>query len=91
MSIDDIKAVINPHNVINPNDATKEEIKFVKRVVHDNYNVGSALANDVMILKLERPATANTPVRLNTDATLPSQEGDPLTVIGWGTTIFGML
>lgn len=56
--------------------------------IHPQYN--SNFQNDVMLLLLDGPVPDNIqPVTLNTDASKPEVD-EILTVMGWGTTNFGI-
>ncbi|KAL3804640.1 hypothetical protein HJC23_008455 [Cyclotella cryptica] len=56
-------------------------------VYHPDYQPGDVVSrNNVAILFLPEAVTDITPIKLNDDPNLPSSEGDPLDIAGWGAT-----
>ena len=86
-SLRSIKAHVNPFNLAYPNlNSTVSSVSDIR--THPDFN--SNLEYDVMLLRLSNsvsPSVAS-PVRLNTNSNEP-QDGDSLTVVGWGTTVSG--
>mmetsp|Transcript_11807 Transcript_11807/g.16879 ORF Transcript_11807/g.16879 Transcript_11807/m.16879 type:complete len:639 (-) Transcript_11807:1184-3100(-) len=74
---------VNPFNLNRPNSdsAFRSISQFIS---HPAY--GFELENDVMLIKLTSPVTDISPIRINTDTSLPTNN-QLLQVMGWGTTI----
>jgi V8-like Glu-specific endopeptidase len=80
----EIDVVVGRHDLRNGTDG--ERIGVADIIRHPGYD-NQTLANDLALLRLERAATAGTPVTLATAADAGLFEaGDPATVIGWGFT-----
>ena len=62
-----------------------EQISVAFEVKHPQYNAQS-VDNDFMLVKLLEPSLLHPVVTLNTDPTIPSEQGTELTVAGWGDT-----
>ncbi len=66
-----------------------ERIGVTQVVEHPEWDDGED-SHDVALLKLERPATLGTPIRIADGADAANFEpGDPSTIIGWGATSSG--
>ncbi len=80
----EIDVVVGRHDLRYGTDG--ERIGVADIYLHPGYD-SATLANDIALLRLERPATAGTPLALATPADAAWFEpGDPATVIGWGAT-----
>lgn len=90
-NVNRVRANINQYNLFNPgeNGQNDETIQVTSFRTHPNYDQGTALANDFMLLKLATPST-NPVVKLNTDESFPKTNDPELTVLGWGTTLQGI-
>lgn len=63
-----------------------EELEVAYTVPHPDYNVGTNLNNDVMLIFLDEPADQSVElVQLNSNDFSP-EVGSPITVAGWGRT-----
>lgn len=62
-----------------------ERISVAFEVKHPQYNAQS-VDNDFMLVKLLQPSLLHPSITLNTNPNTPSQEGEELTVAGWGDT-----
>ncbi len=62
-----------------------ERISVAFEVKHPQYNAQS-VDNDFMLVKLLQPSLLHPLITLNTNPNTPSQEGEELTVAGWGDT-----
>jgi trypsin len=79
-----IDVVVGRHDLRYGTDGERIGVADIYR--HPGYD-NATLANDIALLRLERPATAGTPIALATAADAGFFEpGDPATVIGWGAT-----
>lgn len=64
-----------------------ERIAAVEVVEHPDWDTGRD-SHDVALVKLARPATLGNPIRIAEDAGA-YEPGDPATILGWGSTMFG--
>eukprot|EP00594_Rhizosolenia_setigera_P007730 CAMPEP_0178965638 /NCGR_PEP_ID=MMETSP0789-20121207/16429_1 /TAXON_ID=3005 /ORGANISM="Rhizosolenia setigera, Strain CCMP 1694" /LENGTH=296 /DNA_ID=CAMNT_0020650717 /DNA_START=50 /DNA_END=940 /DNA_ORIENTATION=+ len=74
---------IGRHNVEDSSEEGYESINVVEKFLHPSYDE-TTLENDVMILKLESDSTAQVVAYDTGDA--DTSEGNPVTVMGWGST-----
>lgn len=66
-----------------------ERIAAVEVVEHPDWDAGRD-SHDVALVKLARPVTLGSPIRIAEDSDAGAYEpGDPATIIGWGSTVFG--
>lgn len=79
-----IDVLIGRHDL--GNDGQGERIRAAAVYRHPSFQL-STLANDVALIRLERPATAGSPISLATPADAPAfAPGVMATVVGWGQT-----
>jgi secreted trypsin-like serine protease len=84
-----VQAHVNPFDLGNPNDnSVLSSINDIR--THPGFTFLNQ--NDVMLLRLvdSVPSSVASPVRLNADSNEP-EDGDSLTVVGWGLTIRDVL
>lgn len=80
----EVDVVVGRHDLRFGTDGERIGVADIYR--HPGYDNGT-LANDLALLRLERAATAGSPLALATSADAALFEpGDPATVIGWGAT-----
>jgi secreted trypsin-like serine protease len=80
----EIDVVVGRHDLRFGTDG--ERIGVAEIIRHPGYD-NATLANDLALLRLERPATAGTPIALATNANASLFDpGDMATTIGWGAT-----
>ncbi len=62
----------------------------IQNIPHPNWPDGDQEVNyDVAIAILDRPSTDKQPIKLNFDDIVPNETGEPLTMMGFGSTIGG--
>lgn len=82
-----VRAHINPFNLVSP--GSNYQVFQIEEIrVHPYFNFGTKLSNDFSLLRLNG-SSPNPPVELNTVGSEPS-DNEPLVVIGWGTTVYGI-
>jgi secreted trypsin-like serine protease len=81
------RVIVNPYNVDEVNESNRREL--VQIVPHPNYPQELILEYDVMLLKFDSPITDYEPVMLNFDNNVPSETGEELLILGFGSTIGG--
>lgn len=77
-------AALGKHN-LRRREATEQILRVARQVPHPQYN-SRTHANDLMLLRLERPARLGRAVRPITVAQTCASPGTSCRVSGWGTT-----
>jgi Trypsin len=75
----------------NLDDGQGGDRNVIQNIVHPSYplNRSYTVNYDVSIAILDRPVTDVSPIKINFDDNIPSDTGEPLTMLGFGSTIGG--
>lgn len=87
---EDIKVALGLHK-LSTNSANTQHIAVKNIYVHEGYNQPNSNSNDIAVLQLERTPTNIQAVEIATlTETNQLNNGDLMTVMGWGNTIAGV-